>query len=66
MSIEMTKQKQVQQIQIDLANDCISPRKEIVDAYEKELAGDSWVDRDILPEYRNNARLQSSSQGIRS
>ena len=38
----ITKQKQVQQkqIKIDLERDCISPRKEIVDAYEKAGAND--------------------------
>ena len=63
----MTKQKQttVKQIQIDLEKDCISPRQEIVDAYEKAQAIDTWVERDILPEYRNNARLESSCQGVR-
>ena len=63
----MTKQKQttVKQMQIDLEKDCISPRQEIVDAYEKAGANETWVDRDILPEYRNNARLRAACQGIR-
>ena len=59
----MTKQKQVQQIKIDLEKDCISPRKEIVDAYDKAGANDIWVDRDILPEYRNNLRLHTVAKG---
>lgn len=59
----MTKQKQEQQVKIDLEKDCISPRKEIVDAYEKAGATDTWVDRDILPEYRNNAHLRAASKG---
>lgn len=60
-----TKQKQttVKQMQIDLEKDCISPRQEIVDAYTKADSLDSWVDRDILPEYRNNARLRAAAKG---
>ena len=59
----MTKQKQEQQIKIDLERDCISPRKEIVDAYEKAGATDTWVDKDIKPEYRANLRIHAASKG---
>ena len=43
----MTKQKQVQQVKIDLEKDCISPRKKLCDVYEKENANDIWIDKDI-------------------
>jgi hypothetical protein len=59
----MTKQKQVQQIKIDLDKDCISPRKEIVDAYEKNGATNTWTDKDIKPEYRANLRIHAASKG---
>ena len=57
------QQKQVQQIKIDLDKDTISPRKEIVDAYEKAGANDIWTDRDIKPEYRANLRIHAAAKG---
>lgn len=62
------KQKQTtkQQIKIDLDKDCISPRKELVDAYDKAGATDTWIDKDIKPEYRNNLRIHAASKGSKN
>ena len=43
--------------------DCVSPPKQIVDAYEKAGANDIWTDRDLKPEYRNNLRIHAASKG---
>jgi len=59
----MTKQKQVQQIKIDLEKDIISPPKLLCDVYEKENANEIWIDRELKPEFRNNARIRAASRG---
>jgi hypothetical protein len=56
-------QQQLKQVKIDLEKDTISPPKLLVDAYEKESATEYWTDREIRPEYRNNARIQAASRG---
>jgi hypothetical protein len=59
----MIKQKQVQQIKINLETDTISPPKLLVDSYEKAGANDIWVDFDIKPEFQNNRRIHAASRG---
>ena len=58
------KQKQEQQMKINLDRDCVSPPKSLIDAYEKESATDIWKDRDLKPEYRNNLRIHAASKGL--
>ena len=57
----MTKQKQVQQIKIDLEKDIISPPKSLCDVYEKENANEIWVDKDIKTRISQQRQDTSSS-----